>query len=121
VFFLGKDAGLSVSQVSAETPTTRYAFHGNWPIYACCRGKFENKELDESKGPHSKESGSEIQIGLKNKVVNSGTVYRGYEITLYPDRVDSHNREKDSTNPFSENINWKTRKFLKGACAEDDR
>src|SRR5262245_7961655 len=35
VFFLGKDAGLSVTQVSAETPTTRYAFHGNWPIYAC--------------------------------------------------------------------------------------
>jgi hypothetical protein len=121
VFFVEESTGATITQVSAETSSTRYAFNGNWPIYACCRGKLENKELETSKGPHSKEGPAEIQLGLNNKAINSGTVYRGYEITLYPDRVDSHNREKDSNNPFSANIDWKSRKFLKGPCAPDDK
>jgi hypothetical protein len=81
--------------------------------------EFEDKELDESKA-RSKESLSDVMIGMDNKTLKSGTLYRGYEITLYPERVDSHNREKDSNNPFSQNIKFESRKFLKGPCAADD-
>ena len=66
VFFRPEDAGKNITQVSAETPKTRYAFHGNWPVYACCRGKFSTKELDESKGPHSKETMSDIMMATIN-------------------------------------------------------
>lgn len=120
-FFHRDDAGKNITQVSAETATTRYAFRGNWPVYACCRGKFEDKELDESKGQHSRETFTDIIVDLDNKKYKSGTLYRGYEITLYPERVDSHNREKDSDNPFSENIKFQGRQFLKGPCAADDK
>lgn len=121
VFFRQGDAGKNITKVSAETPKVRYAFHGNWPIYACCRGKFSTKDLDESMGPHSKEAASDIIITGTNQSIKTGTLYRGYEITLYPERVDSHNREKDSDSIFSKNFNWGGRQLLKGPCATDDR
>ena len=121
VFFRPEDAGKNITIVSADTPKTRYTFRGNWPIQACCRGKFSTKELDESMGPHSKEMSSDIIMADKNRVAKTGTLFRGYEITLYPERVDSHNREKDSANIFSQNFNWGGRQLTKGFCTTDDR
>ena len=120
VLFNTEDVGKNITLVSAETQSTRYAFRGNWPIYACCRGKFTNKELDESKGPHSKEGMSELIIAGNNRSIKTGVFYRAYAVNILPDRIDNHNREKDGNNMFNlGNFNWGSRQFQKGPC--DDR
>ena len=120
VKFNPEDIGKAVTQVSAETSTTRYIFRGEWPVYVCCRGKYDPK-LYQSTGPFSKEAFDEMLTKDRNRSVQTGNLYRGYAVTILPDRIDNHNREKGDTSPLTMEGNFSSRKFARGLCAADDK
>ncbi len=106
--FDSADAGKAVTQVSAETASTRYVFRGEWPVYSCCRGKFDDKLI----------TAGDLWIVDSAKSLKTGTFYRGYAVTILPDRIDNHNREKDGVSPFTVQGNFSNRKFERGPCDE---